>query len=252
MSLAGTTAISEIWAKCKLWFGRRLGTATTATTISIQLKNNAGDNLGDAATISAATSTSAGAMTADMYSKLDGIEAGANDYTHPSYTAHNTSQLYMFTNDSSGHIDSATAATANDIVSLLDTTPVNRASADSAGNLFGAASLLGVDTSISAGSASTNVPTTAAVAQFVASQATGATSFQGIANTNTDISSTAYATGWYWVIGTAGTYVNQTCEVGDMVFAISDKGVSYDASDFTVVQNNIVEMTAAEVDAICV
>ena len=252
MSLAGTIAVSEIWAKCKAWFGRRLGTATTATTISIQLKNNAGDNLGDAATISAATSTSAGAMTADMYSKLDGIEAGANDYTHPSYTAHSTEQLYKFTNDGTGHVNAATAATAADIVTLLGTTAVNRASADGAGNLFGAAALLDVDTSISSGSTSTDVPTTAAVASFVASQVTGATSFQGVANTNTDISSTAYATGWYWVIGTAGTYVNQTCEVGDMVFAISNKGVSYDASDFTVVQNNIVEMTAAEVDAICV
>jgi len=252
MSLAGATAVSEIWAKCKAWFGRKLGTSTTATTISIQLQNNAGDSLGSAATIGAATSSSAGVMTADMYSKLDGIEVGANDYTHPSYTEHSTGQLYKFTNDNTGHVNAAIAATAMDIVTLLDTTPVNRATANGAGNLFGAAALLGVDTSISSGSTSTDVPTTAAVASFVASQVTGATSFQGIANTNTDISSTAYVNGWYWVIGTAGTYVGQTCEVGDMVFAINDKGTSYEASDFTVVQNNIVEMTAAEVDAICV
>ena len=50
----------------------------------------------------------------------------------------------------------------------------------------------------------------------------------------------------------AGTYVGETCEVGDMIFAIADKGASYSADDFSVVQNNIVEMTAAEVDAICV
>jgi hypothetical protein len=53
-------------------------------------------------------------------------------------------------------------------------------------------------------------------------------------------------------ISTAGTYVGQTCEVGDMIYAIKAKGSAYAASDFSVVQNNLVEMTAAEVDAICV
>lgn len=54
-------------------------------------------------------------------------------YTHPTYTAHSTSEIYKFTNDATGHIDSATAATASDVVSLLGTTPVNRATADASG-----------------------------------------------------------------------------------------------------------------------
>jgi hypothetical protein len=37
-----------------------------------------------------------------------------------------------------------------------------------------------------------------------------------------------------------------------MIFAISNKNTSYAASDFSVIQNNLIEMTAAEVDAICV
>ena len=82
--------------------------------------------------------------------------------------------------------------------------------------------------------------------------ATGGTMFQGTASTNSTISDSSYKSGWYWVVDTAGTYVGQMCEVGDMVFAIANKGASYSASDFSVVQNNIVEMTAAEVDAICV
>lgn len=77
MSVAGTEAITELWAKAKAWFGRKLGASTTATTVSIQLKNNAGDNLGDAATIAAATTTAAGVMTADDRTKLNGIAAGA-------------------------------------------------------------------------------------------------------------------------------------------------------------------------------
>ena len=505
MSLAGTTAVTEIWAKCKAWFGRKLGTSKTATTVSIQLKNNAGDNLGDAATIAAADGTNAGVMTADMYTKLNGIEAqankttvdsalsststnpvqnkvintalsgkassshshdaattsaagfmsatdkekldgiatganayehptsgpssssstskgdttnqtpsfgatfkvtsetvdkyghtttlgehtvkipnatatastggeggsaglmsatdkeklngvesGANNYTHPtttaataaakkvgndsyghvvlgdaltasdvgaassshahgnitnggditataptvasgdkliindeseskitngpsfgddtskflrndgswgtpagtyshpSHTAHSTSQIYKFTNDNKGHVDSATAASASDVVTLLGTTAVNRATADSNGNTFGAAAAKAVDTSISSGSTSTNLPTSKAVSDFVASQVTGATAFQGTVSSNDTISGSAYIKGWYWVVATAGTYVGQSCEVGDMVFAIADKGSSYSASDFSVVQNNVVEMTAAEVDAICV
>ena len=86
----------------------------------------------------------------------------------------------------------------------------------------------------------------------MAGQVTGATAFQGTVNSNSTISGSDYVSGYYWVVATAGTYVGQTCEVGDMVFAIADKGASYLADDFSVVQNNVVEMTAAEVDAICV
>lgn len=78
-----------------------------------------------------------GLMSPTMYSKLSGIEANANNYTHPSYTAHSTSALYKFTNDAMGHVDSATAATASDIVALLGTMAVSRASratADASGN----------------------------------------------------------------------------------------------------------------------
>ena len=73
MSLAGTQAITEFWAKCKEWFGRSVEASTTATTVSVQLKNNAGNNLGSAASIASATTTAAGVMSADDKSKLDGI-----------------------------------------------------------------------------------------------------------------------------------------------------------------------------------
>ena len=102
-----------------------------------------------------------------------------------------------------------------------------------------------------AGTSTTQIATTAFVQQEIAAAQSGATVFKGVVNSNATISGSSYKAGWYWVVGTAGTYVGQTCEVGDMVFAVADKGASYSASDFSVVQNNIVEMTAAEVDAIC-
>lgn len=48
------------------------------------------------------------------------------------------------------------------------------------------------------------------------------------------------------------TYVGEECEPGDMIFCNTDKGSAYSAAHFDVVQNNVQEMTAAEVEAICV
>ena len=114
MAVAGTTAITELWAKCKAWFGRSVGASTTATTVSIQLKNNAGDALGDAATISAATTTAAGAMSADDKTKLNGIAANANNYTHPAYTAA-TAAAKKVGNDATGHVVLGDALTYSDV-----------------------------------------------------------------------------------------------------------------------------------------
>lgn len=78
-----------------------------------------------------------------------------------------------------------------------------------------------------------------AVANAIASAMVGAAAFQGVVNANSTISGAAYKKGMYWVVGTAGTYVGVTCEVGDFIFAIADKGASYSANDFSVVQANI-------------
>lgn len=102
-----------------------------------------------------------------------------------------------------------------------------------------------------AGTNTTQIATTAFVKTAVEAAQVGAATFQGTVNTGTDISGLAtYKKGYYWVVATAGTYVGQTCEVGDMIFAVKDKGSAYSASDFSVVQNNIVTITNAEIDTI--
>lgn len=125
------------------------------------------------------------------------------------------------------------------------------------GYSLGAACAKGVDTSISSGSTSTNVPTSEAVEMRIAAaiQAAqvGAALFKGVVNAGTEISSlTAYSKGWYWVVGTAGTYVGQTCEAGDTIFCIADYSSAYKASDFNVIQTNldIASITNAEIDTI--
>ena len=101
-----------------------------------------------------------------------------------------------------------------------------------------------------AGTNTTQIATTAFVTSAIATASAGLASFQGTVSAASTITGAAYKKGWYWVVGTAGTYVGQVCEIGDMIFAIKDKGSAYAASDFSVVQNNmdIQEMTTAEMD----
>ena len=64
-----------------------------------------------------ATQSAHGLMTAADKKKLDGIASGANNYTHPSYTA-KASGLYKVTVDDKGHVSAATAVTKGDITAL--------------------------------------------------------------------------------------------------------------------------------------
>lgn len=64
-----------------------------------------------------ATASTAGAMSAADKTKLDGIAEGANKYTHPAHTAHE-SGLYKVTVDAQGHVSDAEAVTKTDITGL--------------------------------------------------------------------------------------------------------------------------------------
>ena len=63
------------------------------------------------------TTTANGLMIAADKVKLDGIETGANKYTHPAYTAR-VSGLYKITVDELGHVKQVTTVTKEDIVAL--------------------------------------------------------------------------------------------------------------------------------------
>ena len=64
-----------------------------------------------------ATTDAAGLMSAADKTKLDGIEAGANKYTHPSYTPQD-SGLYKVTVDATGHVSAVAAVEKGDITAL--------------------------------------------------------------------------------------------------------------------------------------
>lgn len=117
----------------------------------------------------------------------------------------------------------------------------------------------GVDTSIASGSTSTNVPTTAAVASFVASQVAGALEYKGAVSAESSLLNTALKKGWYYIVSmpnsstTSITIGGVQCEAGDMVF-VRTAG-TYTTSTalgaaIDVVQANIDTLTNGEIDAI--
>lgn len=66
-----------------------------------------------------ATTAAAGLMSAADKTKLDGIEEGANNYTHPTSAAGaKASGLYKITTDANGHVTAASAVAKADITAL--------------------------------------------------------------------------------------------------------------------------------------
>lgn len=68
-------------------------------------------------TYNVATQSLNGLMSATDKVKLDGVESGANKYTHPTYTA-KSNGLYKVTVDSTGHVSGTSAVTKSDITAL--------------------------------------------------------------------------------------------------------------------------------------
>lgn len=103
---------------------------------------------------------------------------------------------------------------------------------------IGDAAFKGVDDSISSGSTSTNLPTSAAVADLVSSAvgAADAMRFKGTIGTGgtvTSLPTSGVNVGDTYRVITAGTYASQQCEVGDLIIATAT------TPTWTVAQTNI-------------
>lgn len=122
--MAKTASVTTDWTNCNIvfslsadsytaWTIRSSGSVTGGSaTATVTVRN-----IKLVVTESEATTSSAGLMSSTDKSKLDGIEAGANKYTHPTYTARD-SGLYKVTVNSTGHVSGATAVTKTDITGL--------------------------------------------------------------------------------------------------------------------------------------
>ena len=101
-----------------------------------------------------------------------------------------------------------------------------------------------------AGTNTTQIATTAFVSTAITNAKVGAATFQGTASEEADFSGTTYKKGWYWVCSAAFTFGTNTVEAGDMIFATSDKGSAYAATDFNVVQANITAIPTSYIESL--
>ena len=87
-----------------------------------------------------------------------------------------------------------------------------------------------------AGTNTTQIATTAFVAAAIAAIGNNMI-FKGTVNSASDLPD-AHTAGWTYVVGTAGSYAGQTCEVGDTIYCIAT-GTTASNSDWAIVQTNI-------------
>jgi hypothetical protein len=114
-----------------------------------------------------ATTSAHGLLSTADKLKLDGIAAGANNYTHPAHTAA-AAGLYKVTVDALGHITAVTAVTKSDITALgipaQDTNTTYSAATTSANGLMSAADKTKMDAIPAAASIATQTYVTQQVA----------------------------------------------------------------------------------------
>lgn len=92
------------------------GHVTAATTVAKTDITGLGIPAQDT-TYSVASDDTDGLMSSEDKAKLDGIASGANNYTHPSFTA-KSSGLYKITVNNQGHVSATANVAKSDIVAL--------------------------------------------------------------------------------------------------------------------------------------
>ena len=249
MGFLGQDGVTALWNKVKATFGATLSVSGT----TVQLKNGAATPVVlSQATIPTATPEAAGVMSAADKGKLDGVASGAtaNKGTITGVTVGSAAKV------SSGDVAIPVGSTSTAGLLKLGTTAADAAAGDHShsGYVPTVRTVNGkaLSANIALTAADVGAATKADVADAVAAAQVGAAVYKGAAAKEADISGTAYKVGWYWVVSAAGTFCGEACEPGDMVFCRADKGSAFKASDFDVVQANIQEMTASEVEALLV
>lgn len=238
------------------------------------------DATGDKVTIAAtdttysdATTSASGLMSASDKTKLNGIASGAEanqsafanvkvgSSTVAADAVSDTLELagsnVTLTPDATN--DKVTIGiTASNVTTALGNTAVARATGDASGNAISSTyaplaspALTGTPTAptAAAGTSTTQVATTAFVANAVGTATAGALQYKGTVASESTITGAAYKKGWYYVVSTAGTYLGKACEVGDMLIAKQDK-TSTPANDWDAVQSNIEVLSNSEIDAL--
>lgn len=196
-------------------------------------------------TVDGTSVVTSGVAAIDLTGKQDNITGAATTITDSNLTASKA-----LISNSSGKV-AASSVSSTELGYVSGVTSAIQTQLNAKAPLASPA-LTGTPTAptATAGTNTTQIATTAFVKSAVETAVTGVASFQGTAPTT--FAPTNYKKGYYWVVGTAGTYAGETCEPGDMIFCTADYVSAYSASDFDVVQTNldITSITNAEIDTI--
>ena len=236
--------LDHLWLKLKSYF---VSDITFSNNKITKTKNGTTTDI-----VGLATTETSGLMSAADKTTLDGIISTGGE---PNQNAWSNISVGGNTLEADAKTDTFTIV-AGDNITLTSTVSSDSFTISATDTTY----TPGSSTEITTGTSTTEHVYTPkalsdAIDSKIATAITGVASFQGVVNTGSAISGLSdYSKGQYWVVGTAGSYVGQTCEVGDMIFCTSDYNSSYSTNDFTVIQTNL-DLTAIsnnEIDGIVV
>lgn len=234
---AGTDTNQRTWTAKQIsdYVGARLNGYLTAVNLAYTASATQGvitNSAGNDAVIPAATTDNAGLMLPTEKTKLSGIEAGANNYVHPTdnpgahpFATAITSGLQVLSQlivNNQGHVITIAARnlTAADIASVMINDAINN----------------GTNTTWSSSKIYAELQDAINQAQ------TGALIYQGnynpVTNTPNITTNPNVKTGWTYVVDTAGSFAGQDVEAGDMIIAKVDNPGSTPAN-WQIVNKNI-------------
>lgn len=229
-------------------------------------------------TIPTSSQSSPGVMAASDKVKLDGVEEEANktvvdqelsdssqnpvqnravkealdekaqaDHTHAAIQITGLAFSRALASDAGGH-PVATSVTSDELECLSGVAGPVQMQLDAKASTSSPA-FRGVPTAPTAtlGANTTQIATCAFVQEAIMGKMEGVAMYRGAVSSESEIASSQYQAGWYWVVSEAGSFFGRDCESGDMIFANSARSGAGSDSDFDIIQTNISYVMPAEV-----
>lgn len=234
----GTATDDSTWSAKDLndWLNSKLTSYLTAVNLALGTRTSTTmpitNSAGTGVTLPVATTTLAGLMSAADKVKLNGIDAGANNYVHPT----NNPGVHPFATTITSGLQVLSQLVVNNEGHVTGISGRNLTAADIASVMINDAINNGTNTTWSSTKIYTELQAAINQAQ------TGALIYQGnynpVTNTPNITTNTAVKTGWTYVVDTAGTFAGQEVEAGDMIIAKVDNPGATPAN-WQIVNKNI-------------
>lgn len=236
--LAGTDTTQRTWTAKQLvdYINSRIGSYLTVVNLSLGTRTGTtmavNNSAGTGVTLPSASTTQAGLQSAADKTKLDGIEAGANNYVHPTLNP----GAHPFVTELTAGLQVLSQMVVNNLGHVVTIKGRNLTAADLAAVLFNDAINNGTNTTWSSSKIYNEIQAAIGSAQ------TGALQYKGEYNATTNTPNLATDTsikiGWTYVVTGAGTFAGQEIEAGDMIIAKVDNPGGT-AGNWQIVNKNI-------------